>query len=447
MTNAPRHFSALAKRSSEPPISWLMKLALDRPDLISLAVGFTDNETLPVEEVGALTRAILQRPKTARAALQYGTTIGLLQLRRELLRRWQKQDGISKSRITTDDIVVTDGSQQLLYLVSEVLCDPGDIVIVEDPTYFVYLGIVEAMGIRAVGFDSISYLKSKLDDLKRRRLLSRLKMLYLVTYFQNPTGRTWSLEMRRELLAIVKHYERAAGHPVYIVEDAAYRDLRFEGDPAVAGFKSLDLRNERVIYTNTLTKPFATGFRIGYGILPPSLGRAVLRSKGNHDFGTSNFLQTILARALAEGVYDRHLPIIADGYRRKRDVMMEELERAFGCSGASAKRRNSDAMLTICASQKRGYTNTEEGVHKALFNKPHGGMYVWVELDPGVNTGVKSRLFKRALDAGVLYVPGEMCYCNDPSRPIPQNCMRLSFGAPTIQQIQKGIRLLANALG
>ena len=118
MTNTPRHFSALAKRSSDPPISWLMKLALDRPDLISLAVGFTDNETLPVEEVGALTRAILQRPKTARAALQYGTTIGLLQLRHELLRRWQGQDRITnhQSPITSDDVIVTDGSQQLLYL-------------------------------------------------------------------------------------------------------------------------------------------------------------------------------------------------------------------------------------------------------------------------------------------------------------------------------------------
>ena len=425
-----------------------MKLKLERPDLISLAVGFTDDDTLPVEEVAALTRELLSKPKTARATLQYGTTAGLPQLRHEILRRWQRQDAVTlhAPRLTLNDCIVTTGSQQLLYLLSEVLCDPGDIVIVEDPTYFVYLGIVEAMGIRAVGFDSISYLKSKLEDLKRRRLLSRLKMLYLVTYFQNPTGRTWSLEMRRELLAIVKHYERVAGHPIYIVEDAAYRDLRFEGDD-VPSFKSLDPHNERVVYANTLTKPFATGFRLGYGILPPLLMRAVARSKGNHDFGSSNFLQAILARALAEGVYDRHLPIIADGYRRKRDVMMEELERAFGCSGASAKRRNSDAMLTTCASQKRGYTNTEEGVHKVLFNKPHGGMYVWVELDPGVNTGVKSRLFKRALDAGVLYVPGEMCYCNDPSRPIPQNCMRLSFGAPTIQQIQKGIRLLANALG
>ncbi|MGD0650177.1 MAG: PLP-dependent aminotransferase family protein [Verrucomicrobiia bacterium] len=469
MTNAPRHFSALAKRSSEPPISWLMKLALDRPDLISLAVGFTDNETLPVEEVGALTRAILQRPKTARAALQYGTTIGLLQLRRELLRRWQKQDGISKSRITTDDIVVTDGSQQLLYLVSEVLCDPGDIVIVEDPTYFVYLGIVEAMGIRAVGFapfdpavgrlcesapaptplrrSGLQHLESRLQDLKRRRLLSRLKMLYLVTYFQNPTGRTWSLEMRRELLAIVKHYERAAGHPIYIVEDAAYRDLRFEGDPAVAGFKSLDLRNERVIYTNTLTKPFATGFRLGYGILPPSLGRAVLRSKGNHDFGTSNFLQTILARALAEGLYDCHQPVIAAAYRRKRDAMIEELGKVGQASSLSSR---GTGILPVHQPERgrAGSPSHKTGRMPTLrFNKPHGGMYIWVELDPGVNTGVKSRLFKRALDAGVLYVPGEMCYCNDPSRTIPQNCMRLSFGAPTIQQIQKGIRLLANALG
>jgi 2-aminoadipate transaminase len=417
MTNAPRHFSALAKRSSEPPISWLMKLKLERPDLISLAVGFTDDDTLPVEEVAALTRKLLSKPKTARATLQYGTTAGLPQLRHEILRRWQWQDRITnhQSPITSDDVIVTTGSQQLLYLVSEVLCDPGDIVIVEDPTYFVYLGIVEAMGIRAVGFDSISYLKSKLEDLKRRRLLPRLKMLYLVTYCQNPTGRTWSLEMKREALAIVKHYERVAGHPIYIVEDAAYRDLRFEGDPAVAGFKSLDPHNERVVYANTLTKPFATGFRLGYGILPPLLMRAVARSKGNHDFGSSNFLQAILARALAEGVYDRHLPKIAAGYRRKRDVMMVALAAAFANS--------------------------------ARYDIPHGGMYVWVELDQRVKTGVKSRLFKRALDAGVLYVPGEMCYCKDPSRPIPQNCMRLSFGAPTIQQIQKGIRLLANALG
>lgn len=415
MIDSTRHFSASARRTTEPPISWLMKLALERPQLISLAAGFTDNETLPVDEVDRITRKVLSRKKTAHSALQYGTTIGLPQLRHELLRRWQEQDRFlsRKSPITTDHVVVTNGSQQLLYLVTEVLCDPGDIVLVEDPTYFVYLGIIQAMGLRAFGFDSISTLKSKLEYLKRRRLLSRLKLLYLVSYFQNPTGHTWSWDAKREALALVKHYERTAGHPIYVVEDAAYRDLRFEGKD-VASFKSLDLRNERVVYTNTLTKPFATGIKIGYGILPPALMRAVLNSKGNHDFGSSSFLQTILAQALATGLYEHRLPEIAAAYRRKRDAMIREL----------------DACLAKVA----------------RYRKPSGGLYVWLELDRKLKTGTKGRLFRRALDAGVLYVPGEMCYCHDPSRPIPQNCIRLSFGAPTVEQIRKGIKLLAGSI-
>jgi len=457
MTNAPRYFSSLARRSSDPPISWLMKLALERRDLISLAVGFTDNDTLPVEEVARLTREILSKPKTARLALQYGSTIGLPQLRQEILRRWRTQETASqlytfhqrsfaqsvssdRGHIDEDDIVVTNGSQQLLYLVTEVLGDPGDIILVEDPTYFVYLGIVEAMGIRAVGFNSISTLPSRLEDLKRRRLLPRLKLLYLVTYFQNPTGNTWSLEMKREALAIVKHYELAAGHPIYIVEDAAYRDLRFEGDD-VPSFKSLDPRNKRVIYSNTLTKPFSTGIRLGYGIVPPPLMQAVARSKGNHDFGSSNFLQAILARALAEGMYDRHLPAIANGYRRKRDAMIRELCKAGDVLGAASPPRfagpglgGDDAPTEVYETERLRFTN------------PRGGMYIWLELPPHIRTGAKSRLFKRAFDAGVLYVPGEMCYCHDPSRLIPQNRIRLSFGAPTVPEIKEGIRLLADAL-
>ncbi len=396
MNHAPRHFSALARRLREPPISWLMKAALDRPDLISLAAGFTDSETLPVEEVAALTREILSRPKTARAALQYGTTAGLPPLRQELLRRWQKQDGLR--RFTPDDVVVTNGSQQLLYLLTEVLCDPGDIALVEEPTYFVYLGILEAMGVRAMPFGAVP-----------RRLLPRVKLAYLVTYFQNPTGRTWSLEAKREALARVKQYERGAGHPIYIVEDAAYRDLRLEGED-VPSFKSLDPGNTRVAYTHTLTKPFATGIKLGYGILPAALRRAVVRSKGNHDFGSSNFLQMILARALAAGVYERHLPKIAAAYRRKRDVMVAELR----------------ARLPA-----------------ARFEVPQGGLYVWAELPAAVNTGVNSRLFRRALEAGVLYVPGEMCYAGH----APQNCLRLSFGAARTEEIRKGIRLLAEAVG
>ena len=392
-----------------------MKLTLERPQLISLAAGFTDNATLPAEEVNRITREILRRPKTAQSALQYGTTIGLPQLRRELLGRWQQQDRYVRQRspVTSDHIVVTNGSQQLLYLVTEVLCDPGDIVLVEDPTYFVYLGIVQAMGLRPFGFDSVAALESKLEHLKRQRLLPRLKLLYLITYFQNPTGRTWSLEDKREAMAVVRRYERAAGHPIYIVEDAAYRDMRLEGKD-VPSFKMLDPRNERVVYANTLTKPFATGIKIGYGILPAALMRAVLNSKGNHDFGSSNFLQAILARALATGVYERHLAAVAAAYRLKRDAMIQALDRFLSTS--------------------------------IRYHQPRGGLYIWLELDAGTRTGASSKLFRRALDAGVLYVPGEMCFCNDPTRPIPRNCIRLSFGAPGPKQIRQGIKLLADSI-
>jgi 2-aminoadipate transaminase len=141
---------------------------------------------------------------------------------------------------------------------------------------------------------------------------------------------------------------------------------------------------------------------------------AVHRSKANHDFGSSNFLQMILARALAEGACNQHLSKIAAAYRRKRDAMTAALDATFPA--------------------------------EARYEKPAGGLYVWVELPPRIKTGIKSRLFGRALDAGVLYVPGQMCYCADPARKAPQNFLRLSFGAQPVAQIQKGIRLLANAL-
>jgi 2-aminoadipate transaminase len=407
--NVPRHFSSLARRSSDPPISWLMKTALERPHLISLAAGFTDNATLPVAEVSAILRELLRHPSAARAALQYGTTAGSVALRAELARRCRQQD--CRGNISAADIIITNGSQQLLYILSEILGDTGDIVLVEDPTYFVYLGIVEAMGLRAFGFHGVAALAARLEWLKRRGWLPRLKLLYLVTYFRNPTGHTWSLDEKREALAIVRHYERAAGHPIYLLEDAAYRDLRFAGND-VPSFRSLDAH--RVLYTNTLTKPFATGLKLGYGVLPPPVMRHALRAKGNHDFGSANFLQVILARTLADGLYDRHLPVIAAAYRRKRDAMVRALDVHFPSS--------------------------------ARYETPGGGLYVWVELEPRIQTGAKSRLFRRALEAGVFYVPGELCYATDPTRPVPRHGMRLSFGASSVAQIGQGVRRLAGAI-
>jgi 2-aminoadipate transaminase len=416
----PHYLSALARRSSDPAISWLMKLTLDQPHLISLAAGFTDNETLPAEEVGALVDELLRSDAGGRAALQYGSTAGDPELRRLTLDRVCAQDGLAPgTALTADDVVVTNGSQQLLYLLSEVLCDPGDIVLVEDPTYFVYLGICEALGIDAVPVRlepdglALDDLQRTLQRLKDSDALGRLKFVYLVTYFQNPTGWTTSFEKKREALAILRHYEAAAGHPLFVLEDAGYRDLRFAG-PDTRSLKSLDAANERVAYSNTYTKPFATGIKVGYGVLPRPLVRHVLRSKGNHDFGSANFNQRLVALALRTGVYDRHLPKMQAGYRRRKEQMGGALKKHFPPS--------------------------------AKWQETSGGLYYWPELPASCDTSRAGAVFRAALDAGVLYVPGDLCFAPSPLRPKPTNCMRLSFGGTPSAQIEEGIRRLGAVL-
>src|SRR5688572_12285311 len=219
--------SELARRTPEPAISWLMKLTLDHPKLVSLAAGFTDNESLPLVEARELLDAVLGTPRRGRAALQYGSTVGDLRLR-ELTAEHIRQSDHARSAAVHSPArtIITSGSQQLLYMTTEALCNPGDIVLVEDPTYFVYLGITQSHALRCRGVKldrdgiNLAHLEEVLDGLKRCGELRRVKLLYLVTYFQNPTGRTTTFEKKRAALEILAGYERVAGHPIYLLEDA-----------------------------------------------------------------------------------------------------------------------------------------------------------------------------------------------------------------------------------
>ena len=145
--------SQLGRRTEAPPISWLMATALARPQLISLAAGFTDNASLPVKEVRGLLKDILGSEQAGHAALQYGTTAGDQTLRRLTARHLHSLDGQPGARraYSPDRMIITNGSQQMLYMITEALCDPGDIVLVEDPSYFVFLGILQSHGVRARG--------------------------------------------------------------------------------------------------------------------------------------------------------------------------------------------------------------------------------------------------------------------------------------------------------
>jgi 2-aminoadipate transaminase len=418
----PNVLSKLGQRTAVPPISWLMHAALSRPKLISLAAGFTDNSTLPVEISRKLLNEILRSPKTGQPALQYGITAGENNLRELTAKHLQKLDGANSASKghSPARVIITGGSQQLLYMTLEALCDEGDIILVEDPTYFVFLSILQSRGIKARGVKlerdgiDLAHLEKVLERLKKSGELRRVKVLYLVTYFQNPTGATTSLAKKSAALKLLKKFERAAGHPIYLLEDAAYRELRFDHDADVPTALTLPGAAERVIYTGTYSKPYAPGARVGFGILPQEIFTVVQRIKGNHDFGTANLLQQLLARALETGLYDKHVAKVQKNYARKARVMKLALAEHF------------PANVEIW----------ESG----------GGLYFWARLPKGISAGVKSKVFQAALKADVLYVPGELCYADDPSRAKPDNELRISFGSANEENIRKGIARLGKVL-
>jgi len=414
--------SSLGRRTNQPPISWLMEVALRHPDLINLAAGFTDNATLPVAEVRALLGTLLGRRRTGEPALQYGNTPGLPELVQRSSERLRKLDGPeagAEQLYAPDQFLITHGSQQLLYIVTEILCDPGDVVVVEDPTYFVYLGIAQSHGLdcRGVPLDpdgmDLAALDTTLGVLKRSGRLHRLKLIYLVSYYQNPTGTTTRFAKKVELVDLLRYYEHAAGHPIYLLEDAAYRELRFSGEEERSALAAPGA-GPRVIYARTYSKPFATGMRGGFARLPSVLHTAAVRVKGNHDFGTSSLLQHVLNQALASGAYEQHLALLRRRYADKAAAMVKAMRRHF-----------------------------PSGVR---WQEPRGGMYVWATLPEPWRSGLKSRLFRRARAENVLYVPGALCYADDVTRPRPDHEVRLTFGSVRARQITEGIARLARCL-
>ncbi|HLX96504.1 MAG TPA: PLP-dependent aminotransferase family protein [Verrucomicrobiae bacterium] len=413
--------SVLGRRTGPPPISWLMQTALSRPKLISLAAGFTDSPTLPIDISRGVLNRILRSPKTGRPALQYGITTGETNLRRLTARHLQKLDaaGVTSQSHSWKQVMITGGSQQLLYMALEALCDEGDLVLVEDPTYFVFLSILQSRGIRARGVrlerdgPDLAHLETVLQRLKKSGELPRLKAFYLISYFQNPTGVTTRFEKKRGILKLLKQFERAAGHPIYLMEDAAYRELRFNG-PDIPSALMVPGGAGRVIYTGTYSKPYAPGTRVGFGLLPEPLFTSVQRIKGNHDFGTANLLQQLLAGVLETGLYDRHVAKIERRYGRKARVMKQALTKHFP-------------------------PNVE-------IWESGGGLYFWARLPRNISTGVKSKVFQAALKNNVLYVPGELCYADDPARRKPDHEMRISFGSASEENIREGIKRLGAVL-
>jgi 2-aminoadipate transaminase len=414
-------FSDMVLRTTDQPIGYFMQQAVENPNLISLAAGLVDARSLPASEVSEAIIALLKQPQAAQAALQYGTTQGYAPLREKLLARTTGLDGLKPQdlSLTTSDVVVTTGSQQLLYLVNELLLDPGDIIITEAPSYFVYQGTLKSHGVRTLTVPvdeegmNTDALEELLGRLERAGQLDRLRLIYVCDYFQNPSGLTLSLSRRQHLVALVQRFSRH--RRIFILEDAAYRELRYEGTD-LPSIKSFDAENAYVILAMTFSKACAPGLKTGYGLLPSDVVGPLLRLKGNHDFGSNNLTQHLLDRLLATGAYDRHVAALCDIYRDKRDALLEALDREL-----------------------RQWRNVR-------WTHPEGGLYIWLRFPTDFDSGPESPLMRAALREGVLYVPGEFCYIKADTAPIPTNEARLSFGFVPRDQLAEAVRRLARAL-
>jgi 2-aminoadipate transaminase len=322
--------------------------------------------------------------------------------------------------LSADDLVVTTGSQQALYLIADVLLDPGDIVLTGNPSYFVFTGALQSLGARVIavpmddeGMD-VEAIATVLADLDRRGELGRVKLVYCTSYFDNPTGLSLSTPRRQRLVEVVRQYRDR--QRILILEDAAYRELRYDGG-SLPSIKSFDPDNEFTVISQTFSKPFAPGIKLGYTAMPPDLLEQVLRQKGGHDFGTSNLCQEIALEAMTDGSYVKHLAVLNAAYRRKRDETLAAL-------GANL-------------------TETPD-LH---WTRPGGGLYVWLTLPPHVDTSREGKLFDACVKHGVLYVPGAYAFHADAEGRVPNHHMRLCFGQVEFEEIRPGIERLAGAIG
>lgn len=379
--------STRTRRMSRSAIREILKVA-SQPGVISLAGGVPAPASFPLELMDRLSCEVIR--KYADHAFQYDLTEGFTPLRQalatHLLGRGIREQG--------ENILITSGSQGALDALGKILISPGDRVAVESPTY---LGALQAFNpyeprYAAIPCDAGGVLPEALDQMLTRH---HIKFVYLVPTFQNPSGRTLSLDRRQAIAAVIKRHE------TLLIEDDPYSDLRYEGLP-VAPIKSL--APDRVIYVGTLSKVFAPGLRIGYCLAPDPVRNWLVLAKQGVDLHTSTFDQALATEYLQGGYLQDHLPHILDLYRPRQSAMLEAL---------------SDFMPA-----------------EFRWTRPEGGMFVWVEGPPEINL---AEVYPTAVQRQVAFVPGHFFF-TAPGAGL--NTMRLNFTMPTPEEIYTAVRTL-----
>lgn len=402
MTRYDAFLSPTGRDLAESAIRRMGTVVAGRADLVSFAPGYPDPALFPWRELKEIASSLLDGSDGS--VLQYGPTRG----HRPLL---EAIAGLLPSRgidAAVDDLLITSGSQQGLDLIARVLVEPGDVVLVELPTFTG--GIAAFRNARAelagVAQDDNGLSVDDLDEVWRRAHArgKRVKLLYIIPNFQNPTGRLLS---RARRLAVLDWAER---RDVLIVEDDPYGTLYFEDAASEADTRPLraDDRYGRVLYLSSVSKTLAPGFRVAWMVAPRELTDRFETAKQSTDLTSGILDQRIVHEALTRGVIDAIAPALRAAYQRKRTVMETAMRAAFG------------TRLTWPA--------------------PKGGFFLWVTLPEGVRD---TDLLTRALGHGVVFVTGSAFFVDGRGH----DTIRLSFSAPPDDRIIEGVARLAAALG
>jgi 2-aminoadipate transaminase len=400
MTDTNRLFSRAAARMTESAIRKMGAVLASGRDVISFAPGYPAPETFPWEAFSEIAAELLASRDGA--VLQYGPTRGYKPLLEAITGILQHR-GITASM---EQLLITTGSQQGLDLVARVLVDPGDVILVELPTYVGAISAFRNLQASMVGvpqetdgidLDALDATYQRVRDEGRR-----VKFLYVVPNFQNPTGLLIGLDKRRRLL------EWAERRDVLIVEDDPYRELYFEDSASEADVRPIkaDDTSGRVVYLSSFSKTLAPGFRVAWIAAPPEIATKLEMAKQAEDLLTGSLDQRMIYEACRRGVLDRQLPILRQHYAHKRDVMQAALQREL---------------------------------RDATWPTPKGGFFLWVTLPKAIDAGT---MISRAIEHGVIYVTGDAFFVNGEG----QNMLRLSFSAPTPERIEAGIARLAATL-
>ena len=381
-------------RSLKPSAIREIFKSLSDPSIISFSGGNPAPETFPIDDIAAISADIYA--SDGAAALQYNITEGYPPLRGALTARMHDKFGIGGKG---DSLIIVSGGSQGIELAAKVLCDEGDAVICEDPTFIGALNAFRTIGAKPIGVPAAGGID---PDALEAAIIAHpeAKMVYLIPNFHNPMGTTMSMEKRTAV------YDVCRRHGMIIFEDNPYGELRFAGED-VPSIKSID-RDGIVIYCSTFSKILSAGMRVGYVCAPSELTQKMVVAKQVEDVHTNTFFQMVCYRYMTERDMDAHIRDIREIDRHKCSLMLSCL----------------DEMMPRCVS----------------YTRPEGGLFIWCTLPDNIPC---DGVVKAALERKVAGVPGTAFNC-DESAPSPS--FRLNYSMPSDEQIKLGVAALADAV-